>query len=145
MRAEYKQSNADEDEEAFQTWLIYQESEIEKRTEQKKKDLRQSKADLAKRRSVRASSVTKQSFVDFELNQVTSEQLQNLFKFMGISSNGDIDEKVLEDRAVIVDTQVARKNTLGRLNMKQQRLPERKQNLDTLIYCRAWCNQGGEE
>ena len=59
MRSEYKQSNADEDEEAFQTWLIYQESEIEKRTEQKMKDLRQSKADLAKRRSVRASSVTK--------------------------------------------------------------------------------------
>lgn len=45
--------------------------------------------------------MAKQSFTDVDLNQITSEHLQNLFKHMGIKSDGDIDEKLIEDKAAV--------------------------------------------
>lgn len=59
LRKEFKKSNDDGDEEEFQEWLIDAESEFEKKTEQMRQDLRQSKVDLGKKRPVRAGLVIK--------------------------------------------------------------------------------------
>ena len=49
-------------------------------------------------RGVRANSVTKVSFVDVDINTFTATDMQDLFTFIGIGSNGDIDEKLLDEK-----------------------------------------------
>ena len=51
-----------------------------------------------RRKTFRANSVTKQSFTDVDINNLTAADLQSLISYIGIQSNGDIDEKLLEER-----------------------------------------------
>jgi hypothetical protein len=73
-----------------------------------------------KKKSFRASSVTKKDFTDVDVNNLTAADLQTLMSFIGIQSNGDIDEKMLEQRQAMNEefANSQSKNTLGRLSMK---------------------------
>lgn len=73
-------------------------------------------------RRVRATSVTKQSVDDVDINILTPEDVQNLCTIIGIQANGEVDEKQLEEKQALpleAFSATQSKNTLGRLNMKQ--------------------------
>lgn len=81
-------------------------------------------------RGVRANSVTKVSFADVDINTFTASDMQDLFTSIGIGSNGDIDEKLLDERQSLgpadptaTGTHHSKTKTLG-LSMKQQRQPD---------------------
>lgn len=100
MREEYRKQIEPSEvvEKDFHIWLTGQEKILKQRIDQYRK---QSKLQNDKnRKSIRASSVTKQTFVDFDMKNLTADHLQALFQFIGIQTNGDVDEKLLEERGL---------------------------------------------